>query len=82
MINGSQQCMGLHGAVENSEQEMFPKMRHTASRVDNNYHMEVHLPLAFHQGNRVCTVILSVLKGPVSETLMNTCEKEQNSYCS
>lgn len=34
--------------------------------VDNNYHMEVHLPLAFHQGNCVCTMIMSVLKGPIS----------------
>lgn len=76
MTNGSQQWMGLHGAVKNTEQEMFTKMRYTASTVDSNYHMEVHLPpfsmdtitvqTQFHQRNSVCTVMASMLKGPVS----------------
>lgn len=41
-------------------------MRDTASMVDSNYHMEVHPPLAFHQGNCVCTTVMSMLKGPIS----------------
>lgn len=62
--------MGLHGAVKNTEQEMFYKDEITASTVDSNYHMAAHLPLAFHQGNCVCTVVVSMLKGPVSAATM------------